>query len=301
MSTIEEILKTPITSFEDGSAWLKLDEVIDLLPDFGDRIRRWAEVLSFAEGNGLPTGHPHFRLGLLHLLSDADERVGLEHLERAYQQDRKWRPQQAHRMAAYRVLCLTKGLIGDLKQRNDHDPQKQQLKTPHRFTLIATIFRLYDETRAHLLDMPILTFPSFFALLKDDNLRLFAGQNYYCAHDLLEFASTHQSFVNDHEYALARAVIGLYGGVLEAILADKLPKLKGSTLGGLITEAYKQKILSPGTHLAALSTVMLYFRNHIHADKEKKDYFVDLNVAKGCKVALDFVIFALIPNAAPAP
>ena len=225
---MKKYLKTPITSFEDGSAWLKLDDVIDLLPDFGDRIRRWAEVLSFAEGNGLPTGHPHFRLGVLHLLSDADERVGLEHLDRAYQQDRKWRPQQAHRMAAYRVLCLTKGLISDLKQKNDHDPQKHQLKAPHRVTLIATIFRLYDETRVHPLDMPILTYPSFFALLKDDNLRLFAGQNYYCAHDLLEFASTHQSFVNEHEYALARAVIGLYGGVLEAILADKLPKLKGS-------------------------------------------------------------------------
>jgi len=38
--------------------------------------------------------------------------------------------------------------------------------------------------------------------------------------------------------------------------------------------------------------MMLYLRNHIHADRDasRRAYFIDINVAKDCKVALDWVI-----------
>ena len=161
--------------------------------------------------------------------------------------------------------------------------------------MLKTLFLVYDETRKHVLDMPILTFQPLFKLIKDDNLRIFAGQNYYCAQEILELTSTEKgkALAINHEYALARAVIGLYGGVLEAMLADMLPSISKKMLGSLIRAGYEQKILVPGTKLAALSSVMLYFRNHIHPRKTRSQYFLDLNVAKGCKVALESVILDL--------
>jgi len=86
------------------------------------------------------------------------------------------------------------------------------------------------------------------------------------------------------------------GGVLEAILADKLPTVRGKPLGSLITEAKDAGIIKIGTKLAALSSVMLYLRNHVHPDRDavRTAYFIDINVAKGCKVALDWVIADLL-------
>jgi hypothetical protein len=67
-------------------------------------------------------------------------------------------------------------------------------------------------------------------------------------------------------------------------------------LGVLIREAHAKEIIRVGTKLAALSSMMLYLRNHIHADRDanRRAYFVDIHVAKGCKVALDWVIADLL-------
>jgi hypothetical protein len=53
---------------------------------------------------------------------------------------------------------------------------------------------------------------------------------------------------------------------------------------------------SRGTNLCALCTIILYFRNHIHAGKTamRKTYFVDLYVAKDLKIATDTVISELL-------
>jgi hypothetical protein len=47
----------------------------------------------------------------------------------------------------------------------------------------------------------------------------------------------------------------------------------------------------------ALATILLYFRNHVHLSKEitRTDYFIDLNVAKGLKSAIDLAIGDLLP------
>jgi hypothetical protein len=295
MHQIEEILRMPAGAFNHGEAWLEMDKAVNSLPNPRDRIREWTNLLGWAEQQQISSGHPHFRLGLECLLVDQNELRGLEHLEKAYEQDKRWNPKRAHRAAAYRILCLTKDFLRELKNKNDNNPEKLQLGAGLRGTLMTTLFLLYDETRKHVMDMRILTYQPLFKLIRDDNLRIFAGQNYYCAQEILELTSTHkgQSLALNHEYALARAVIGMYGGVLEAILADMLPGLSKKTLGALIGDAYAQNILCPGTKLAALSSVMLYFRNHIHADKTRAEYFVDLNVAIGCKVALESVILDL--------
>jgi hypothetical protein len=88
----------------------------------------------------------------------------------------------------------------------------------------------------------------------------------------------------------------LFGGVLEAILADKLPNFRGHSLGVLVREGHAAGIIRVGTKLAALSSMMLYLRNHIHADRDasRRGYYVDINVAKGCKVALDWAIADLL-------
>ena len=285
----------PVGAFNHGDAWLELDKVVNSLPAAVDRIREWTNLLSWAEKQRLSSGHPHFRLGLEYLLLDQDESRAFGHLEKAYRQDQQWNFKRAHRAAAYRILCLTKDFLRELKNKPDDNPEKLQLGPRLRSTLMSTLYLLYDETRKHVMDMRILTYQPLFKLIRDDNLRIFAGQNYYCAQEILELTSTDKghSLALNHEYALARAVIGMYGGVLEAILADMLPGISKRTVVTLIKDAYAQNILSPGTKLAALSSVMLYFRNHIHADKTRTEYFVDLNVAKGCKVALESVILDL--------
>jgi hypothetical protein len=144
------------------------------------------------------------------------------------------------------------------------------------------------------------TYNPFFAIFKTDRLRVFAGENYFCAQSLLEWVETTSghAFLLTNEYPFARSIIGLYGGVLEAILAEKLSTSQQKTLGGLITEAYKQGHLVIGNRLCALATILLYFRNHVYPNKEitRTSYFIDLNVAKGLKSAIDIAIGDLQPQ-----
>jgi hypothetical protein len=194
--------------------------------------------------------------------------------------------------------------LSDLRKKTNW--QTSQLDPPHRKILINTLLALYDATaRRHILDMPAWTYSPFFELMKDDGLRRFAGENYFCAQSLLEWVETDSghAFLLTNEYPLARVVIGLYGGVLEAMLAEKLASKGRQTLGNLINEAYAQGHLVPGTRLCALATILLYFRNHIHANREvnRTEYFIDLHVAKGLKAAIDLVIAELLapPTASP--
>jgi hypothetical protein len=41
---------------------------------------------------------------------------------------------------------------------------------------------------------------------------------------------------------------------------------------------------------------MLHLRNYVHADLSSKraEYFIDINTAKGCKAALDWVIAEML-------
>jgi hypothetical protein len=299
--TVDDILHTPDGQFNTKVTWDHLDDVIQALPDSESQSREWNRVLHHAEFIGMPTGHPHFRLGILHLLVDTNEKCGLSHLQRAYEQDQKDAPEQAHRRAAYRVLSLVKDFLVDLNSKNSKDNywQRRQLEPQYRRVIISMLFDIYDITaQRHILDMTAHTYAHFSSLIADDGLRLFAGENYMCAQSLLEWVDTDggNNFIQTNEYAFARVVVGLYGGVLEALLADKLPSTKNKTLGLFLNDAYQQGHLGLGTRLCALCTIILHFRNNVHANKtaSRTEYFVDRNVAKGLKVAIDVVISELL-------
>jgi hypothetical protein len=303
LPSLDEVLKASPSRLGDRSTIQILDQIIDRSPDIQQRIADWSRVAVKLETTGVSSSHAHFRLGILHLVNDPDEAVGISHLERAYEQDERFAvSREPHRLAAYRVLSLVKDFLADLRSRKDW--QVLQLDPKHRGVLISTLLALYDTTvHQHILDMHVWTFDPFFAIFKTDRLRVFAGENYFCAQSLLEWVETNggHAFLLTNEYPFARSIIGLYGGVLEAILAERLSTTQQKTLGGLITEAYKQGHLAIGTRLCALATILLYFRNHVHPNKEitRTDYLIDLNVAKGLKSAIDLAIGDLMPQSAP--
>jgi hypothetical protein len=199
-------------------------------------------------------------------------------------------------MGAYRLLALTKGFIEYLDGKKNWEAE--QLRLPHRPTVIKTLLAVYDGSLVHILDSEVHTFQSFFTVIQDKSLVRFAIENYFCAEHLIEMFFVSGAHISRHtdEYPFARSIVGLFGGVLEAILADKLPTVRGKPLGTLITEAKDAGIIKVGTKLAALSSMMLYLRNHVHPDRDaaRTAYFIDINVAKGCKVALDWVISDLL-------
>src|SRR5664279_5006862 len=100
--TVDDILALPPEQFNDKANWDQLDQLIGSLSDAQAQINEWTRILRHAEAINSPTGHPHFRLGILHLLIDADETAGIDHFRLAYESDKRHKPERAHRMAAYR-------------------------------------------------------------------------------------------------------------------------------------------------------------------------------------------------------
>jgi len=301
---LDAILNGATCKLGDGPTLRLLDQVIQSSTDVQQRIADWNRVAAELESRAEPSGHAHFRLGVLHLLNDTDETAGISHLEQAYAQDRQFSArQEPQRLAAYRLLSLLKDFLAELRNRKTW--RAAQLEPKNRGILLGTLLSVYDSTVPHILDMPAWSLNPFLRILKNVKLRAFAAENYRCAQDLLEWVETGaaRAFLINNEYALARSIIGLHGGVLEAILADRLQLVGQGTLGGLITQAHRQGRLVVGTRLCALATILLYFRNHCHPMKEiaRTEYFIDLNVAKGLKSATDVVIAELLAKVPQAP
>ena len=288
-------------AFKGPAVWHLLDTLIESLPD-DQRVLEWSRVAGQLEARKISSGHAHFRLGIFHLVKDAHEATGLQHVQKAYEQDQMFSGRrEPHRMAAYRVLGLIKDFLDDLNSKKNW--QVSQLQPPYRRGLITTLLAVYDQSTKHILDSPLLTYQPFFALFKDEGLRRFAVENYQCAYGLLENVSVEsgQSFLNLYEYPLSRALVGLYGGVLEAILADRLGNKGEATLGKLINDAHVAGLLKPGTRLCSLATALLYFRNHIHPNKDiaRQDYLINIDVARSLKVATEMVIAELLQQKTP--
>lgn len=201
-------------------------------------------------------------------------------------------------MAAYRVLALVKGFLRHLRALTGESQwQAEQLNAPHRAVLVRTLLTLYDGTIPHVLDMKGYTYQEFIKLIADEGLRRFAIENYFCAENLLVLFHSKQPFLgrSRDEYPLARAIVVLFGGVLEAILADRV-SVRGRPLGAAISVGHKAGLIRLGSSLTALCSLILYLRNHIHADKAASltEFFIDMNVAKGCKFAPDLTISELL-------
>jgi len=297
MPKIDDILKLDPLEFD--AHWKEIDQIVWAMKTSQEQIAAWEAIANHLKPHPVSKGMPYFRLGHLHLVNDPEATKAIDYLEQAYKEDVKYAPdigRTAHRMGAYRLLALTKGFIEYLNARKNWETE--QLKLPHRSIVIRTLLAVYDRSLAHILDLEGHTYQSFFAVIQDKSLTRFAIENYFCAEHLIElfFVSGPHFSRDTDEYPLSRSIVGLFGGVLEAILADKLPAVRGKPLGTLITEAKDAGILKIGTKLAALSSMMLYLRNHVHPDRDaaRAAYFIDINVAKGCKVALDWVIADLL-------
>lgn len=295
--TLEELVNLPDRDMFERKTWQKFDSAVGDIPTHLDQRSAWEDIVSKLKDRDVPLGHPHFRLGVLHLIDDPDAELGIKHLEEAHHQDLMHaRDNKAFQMGAYRVLCLVKDFLDDLQGKRDW--KTEQLKPPHRTVLIQTLLAVYDHTAQNILELSVHTFSPFLKLISNDSLRRFAGENYYFAQELLERVSlvSGVGMLQLHQYPMARSIIALYGGVLEALLLDRLPNGSAKPLGRLIEDAHMAGVLLLGTRLTALATLMLYFRNHVHPGKDisRTDYFVDINVAKGIKVATDWVIADLL-------
>ncbi len=304
MKNLDEIFRLQPSEFDNH--WGEMDAIIQKLSTLKEQQVAWKRVADYLNSSNISKGHPFSRLGVLHLLTDTSETQAFSYLENAYKEDdRFWHRVQTppHRRGAYRLLSLVKDFLTYLQEQ--HNWEKEQLRQPHRAVLVTTLLLIYDKSLIQIWDTPVFTYPVFSKLIQDDGLSRFAKENYYCAVDLLEMFFLKNQHFNKHanEYPLARAIVGLLGGVLEAILTDRLPHLQGKPLGVLIERAHQEGTIRTGTRLAALSTLMNYLRKHIHPDRETrwKEYFVDINVAKGCKDALDGVIGELLQSQSEQP
>src|SRR5271156_4557925 len=98
--SLDEILSASPSTLSDRSTAQILDQIIESSSSVQQRITDWNRVASASESKGVSSGHAHFRLGILHLVNDADEATGILHLERAYEQDQRYgASREPHRLA----------------------------------------------------------------------------------------------------------------------------------------------------------------------------------------------------------
>lgn len=291
---------------EMNRSWSEIDKIIWQLSSPQAQLEAWSEVLEHLCDAGVSKGHPCFRIGVLHLWLDSSEAEGIKYLERAFNEDKQYAPREGkipQRLAAYRLLCLLKGFLEHVRKSGNW--QAKQLDGTARPVLFHTLLTVYDQSRQHYLDMPAHTFQSFFTLISNRQLSAFAIENYFTAENIFELLITKGSRIISPaigEYALARVTIGLLGGVLEAILCDRLAATNNPTLGGLIKEAVDRRVIQVGTRLGVLSSMILYFRNHIHARRQadRAEYLIDVSVAKSTKVMLDWAMNEMLADNAKA-
>ncbi len=304
---IDSILASPTTEW--SAKWKEIDEIIFSRPTEAAQQADWERIQEkLAYSPHLE--HVYFRLAILHLLRDADEKEGIAFLGVAYSIDIAnttafGRPPQTLR--AYRLLSFIKAFfeyLADRRQAKKPNWEAAQFQGEGRRKQIETLLIVFDASLIHPLDSLVHTYQTFFSIMRDKQLIQFAIENYFCAEEMLVEVTLEgrQAFRDLHQYAYARAVASLLGGVLEAIMAD-ITGIHGLTLGGILNDAYQKGFMPTGSRLAALGSLMLYLRNHIHADRaaSRTEYWIDLNVARGFKAALDSVITQMVSHTAEFP
>jgi len=302
MNSVDELLRLDATQLRRKENWSEMDRIVCALPSNAEKIHAWQKICAILDTDQYTKGLPLFRLGILHILEDADEQQGLKLLEQAYKEDQREVNAvgiPAEKRGAYLLLAVVKDFFDYLRTKKPQDWESGLLTSQNRKTLIPVLFTVYDLISMHPLDMKGFTTADFLKLIKSDPLRRFAGENYFCTENLLvmfTLQGQHIDKVND-QYPLARAIMGLIGGVLEAIWLDRMsPSAMGKTLGAILTEAHKQGVLKLDTRIAALSSLLCFMRNHVHPgrDIKRQHYFINMEVAKGCKAALDWAISELL-------
>src|SRR5260370_4650254 len=302
MNSVDELLRLDATQHRREENWSEMDRIVCALSSNTEKIHAWQKICAILDTNQSIKGVPLFRLGILHILEDADEHQGLKLLEQAFKEDQREANAvgiPAEKRGAYLLLAVVKDFFDYLRTKKPKDWESGLLTSQNRKRLIPVLFAVYDLMSIHPLDMKGFTTTDFLKLIKSDPLRRFAGENYFCTENLLvmfTLQGQHIDKAND-QYPLARAIMGLIGGVLEAIWLDRMPpSATGKTLGAILTEAHKQGVLKLDTRIAALSSLLCFMRNHVHPgrDIKRQHYFINMEVAKGCKAALDWAISELL-------
>jgi hypothetical protein len=297
---LDEFLR--LSDLELDRSWPKVDEIL-AGSQVAVRLKCWDYIHSAVQNRPISLGHVYFRLGVHHLITDSDENDAIKYLELAYAEDVKFSNESPHppqRRGAYRLLSLIKAYFEYLDAEG-LPWEKEQFQARDREHQITTLLSVYDKGLVHPLDAATFTYQEFFRLMKNQSLIEFAIENFFSAEELLIQATTADSAIRGpHQNAIARAIVALLGGVLEAILADRVAGLMKPTLGALIRKGYSDGLIKKGSKLAALCSLMLFLRNHIHPDRASKqnDYRIDINVARGCKAALELVITEMLTAAA---
>ena len=94
LPTLDEVLSSSPSTLSDRSTSKILDQINDRSPDVQQRMADWSRVAAELEAESISSSHAHFRLGILHLVNDPGGTVGISHLERAYEEDERFRCEQ---------------------------------------------------------------------------------------------------------------------------------------------------------------------------------------------------------------
>jgi hypothetical protein len=116
MNSVEELLRFDAAQLRKDENWREMDRIVCALPSNAEKIRVWEQICLILDKDQSIKGLPLFRLGLLHILEDADEQQGLKLLEQAYEQDQREVSEigPAEERGAYLLLALVKDFFGYL-------------------------------------------------------------------------------------------------------------------------------------------------------------------------------------------
>jgi len=129
------------------------------------------QICSILDKDQSIKGLPLFRLGILHILEDADEQQGLKLLEQAYEQDQREVERDcipAEKRGAYLLLAVVKDFFDYLRTKKPHEWESGLLANQTGKTLISCPFHRIRPNQHHPLDMKGFTTTDFLNLIKSD-------------------------------------------------------------------------------------------------------------------------------------
>jgi len=89
MNSVDELLRLDPTQLRREENWSEMDRIVCALSSNAEKIHAWQNICAVLDTNQSIKGLPLFRLGILHILEDADEQQGLKLLEQAYKEDQR--------------------------------------------------------------------------------------------------------------------------------------------------------------------------------------------------------------------
>jgi hypothetical protein len=73
MNSVEELLRLDAAQLRKDENWREMDRIVCALPSNAEKVLVWEQICSILDKDRSIKGLPLFRLGILHILEDADE------------------------------------------------------------------------------------------------------------------------------------------------------------------------------------------------------------------------------------